>query len=116
MGPRLLWVVGVGTTAFVLSTGSASAETRIDVGIFTRNIGARVVLGQPRVVVAPPPRVIVVDPYDRGFRARGPGRAYANRYWREREKAERRYQRDLDKAWREYEKQLRKAERHRHRW
>lgn len=61
MGRRLSWALGMGVVA-VLSAAPVSAQTSIDVGVWTPNVGGRVVIGQPRVVYAPPPRPVYVAP------------------------------------------------------
>ncbi len=56
MGRYFVWALGVGF-GLALSAAPAVAQTHVDIGVFTPNVGAHVVLGSPRVYV-PPPRVV----------------------------------------------------------
>jgi hypothetical protein len=82
------------------SVTSAEAQIHVDVGVITPSVGARVVLGAPRVHVVERYYEPVYNPYER--------RGRRDREWAKRE---REYYRDLDKARREYEKDRREAER-----
>jgi hypothetical protein len=95
------WVLGTGL-ALVLLAAPASAQVHVDVGIMAPPVGARVVVGAPRVYVADRYYEPVYVPYDRHER-RGRGR--------ERAEHEREYYKDMREARREYEKDRREAER-----
>ena len=58
MGRYLVWALGVGT-GIVLGTTAAAAQTRVDISVFTPNVGARVIVGSPRVYVPAP---VYVEP------------------------------------------------------
>ena len=85
MGRCLAMVLAVGV-GMVL--GATPAAAQVDVGVWTPNGGARVIVGAPRVYYPAPvyvyrePRVIIVEPgfYPRRFapgRARGHARGHA---------------------------------------
>lgn len=128
MGRYFGWAIGLGLV-LAASAAPASAQTRVDVGVWLPNVGARVVVGQPRVyaprIYAPPPVVVVHDDYRwRGNRGpgwnrgkgKGPKWARGDRYYgyydgRRDARAEREYYRDLERAEREYRDDLREARR-----
>ena len=101
MGRGAAWVLGT-SLALVLLAIPASAQVHVDVGVAAPRVGARVIVGAPRVYVADPYDEPVYTPYDRHWRR---GRA------RERAKDEREYYKDMREARREYEKDRREAER-----
>ena len=127
MRRRLGWALGA-AGALVLLTAPAEAQVRVDIGVGTPNVGARVVIGdRPVYVVERVPvrreRVYV----DRrggpppwapawGHRRQGRDRAYEREYYRDLREAEREYARDLREARRDYERERREAERDRRRW
>lgn len=127
MRRRTAWVLGAGLAFVVLAT-PARAQVRVDVGVVTPNVGARVVVGAPRVYVVDRYDEPVYVPYDRHWR-RERGREWAKRereyykdvrearreYEKDRREAEREYLKDLREAQREYEKDRREARRDR-RW
>lgn len=95
------WVVGAGLM-LVASATPAKAQVHVDVGVIVPHVGARVIVGGPRVVYVPsrhyePRRASRYDRWDR--RGRG---------W---EKREREYYKDVRQARREYERDIRQAER-----
>lgn len=134
MGRHVGWAIGLGLV-LAASAAPASAQTRVDVGVWLPNVGARVVVGQPRVyaprVYVPPPVVVVRDDYRwRGNRGPGwnrgkgpkwnrtpyygyaPAPAYYGGYGPRRDgRAEREYRRDLQRAEREYRQDVREARR-----
>ena len=63
MGRYLVLALGVGF-GLALNASPAAAQTHVDIGVFTPTVGARVVVGAPRVYVpgpvvyAPRPRVV----------------------------------------------------------
>jgi hypothetical protein len=95
--------------ALIVHATPAAAQVRVDVGIRTPNIGARVIVGQPRVVVVD--RVYE----DRRYRReRDDDWRDDDDRWRgdrRRSKRDREYDKDLREARREYEKERREAER-----
>ncbi len=132
MGRYLGWAIGLG---LVLAASATPASAQVDVGVWLPNVGARVVVGQPRVyaprVYAPPPVVVVRDDYrwrgnrgpdwnrGRGWKnGKGPkwnrgyygsGYGYDPRWNNGR--AEREYRRDIQRAEREYRQDVREAQR-----
>ena len=124
MKGKLGWTLGAGL-ALAVSTVPASAQVRIDVGVHTPNVGARVSIGGPRVVVARPPVYRVGPPVvirqDRGRRGRGwggpPGLAVARErhYQNALRKAEKNYYKSIRRAQKNYEKDVRRYERSRRR-
>ena len=113
MGRYFTWALGA-TVALGLSTTSAAAQSRIDVGVWLPNVGARVVVGAPRVVVVAPPRYVVVqrdNRHDRGRRVRGWDRGRGPQVFRGQSRAEREYYQDVREAEREYYEDLRDARR-----
>lgn len=127
MGRYFGWAIGLGLV-LAASASPASAQTRVDVGVWLPNIGARVVVGQPRVyaprVYVPPPVVVVHDDDYRWRGNRGPGwnrgkgkgpKWARDRYYgyddRRFGRAEREYERDVRRAEREYREDVREARR-----
>jgi phytoene dehydrogenase-like protein len=101
MGRGAAWVLGTGLALVLLAT-PARAQVHVDIGVVAPPVGARVVVG--------PPRVYVADRYYEPVYAR------YDRHWRrdrsrERAKREREYYKDVREARREYEKDRREAER-----
>jgi hypothetical protein len=108
---------------FVAFAAPASAQVHVDVGVMSRNVGARVVVGGPRVVYVPVDRyrepvysrrVIYPRRDDRYYRGRNWDRR-DREYYRDVREARREYERDLRDARRDYERDLREAERDRRR-
>jgi hypothetical protein len=99
MGRSLALALGTAAVLTVCAT-PAAAQVHVDVGVRTSNVGARVVVGGPRVVV--------VDRDDRGYRRDRGWRRDDDRRW---SKRDREYEKDLREARREYEKERREAER-----
>jgi hypothetical protein len=123
MGRYLAWAFGVGLAVAAFAT-PAAAQTHVDVGVWLPNVGARVVVGRPRVYAPPPVYVVQRDDYR--WRGRGPGWgrgkgkgpkwARGDRYYgydddRRFDRAEREYYRDVQRAEREYREDLREARR-----
>jgi hypothetical protein len=82
MGRSVAWALGVGL-GLVLSAAPAAAQTHINVGVWTPNVGAHVVVGAPRVYAPRPvyiaqPRVYVVERDHRYGRGRPPGRGWGH--------------------------------------
>ena len=94
------WILGTASALVLLAT-PASAQVHVDVGVVSPRVGARVVVGEPRVYVVDRYYEPVYDRYDRNGR-----RGYGRRAKRDRE-----YDKDLREARREYEKDRREAER-----
>ena len=123
MKRHVAWVFGAGLM-FVGLAAPASAQVHVDVGVVIPHVGARVVIGGPRVVY-------VADRYrgpvyvrrdvnsrydDRWDRRRGPGSDKRGReYHKDVREARREYERDVREAQREYERDIREARRDR-RW
>jgi hypothetical protein len=128
-----LWALGVGV-ALTMHATTAAAQTRVDVGVFTPHVAARVSVGAPRVYVVdradrfdrgrwvwiperwPRQRRYVRDYYDPYpyYRDRGYRRDWirADReYYQVVRKARRGYYKDARKAEREYAKDRRQAAR-----
>jgi hypothetical protein len=98
------WVLGTGMALVLLAT-PARAQVHVDVGVVAPAVGARVVVGAPRVYVADRYDEPVYDPYDRHWRRdRARGAKREREYYRE-------YDKDMREARREYEKDRREAER-----
>ena len=106
-----------------------SAQVRVDVGVTSPRVGARVVVGPPRVYQT---RYYepVYRPHDRYWRGdRGRSRTHhkdirearreyekdrreaQREYWKDRREAEREYLKDVREAQREYDKDRREARR-----
>jgi hypothetical protein len=97
MGRAAASVLGTSFALLLIAT-PASAQVHVDVGVAAPSVGARVVVGKPRVYVVDQYYEPVDDSYPR--------------YWgRERRKDEREYYKDVREARREYEKDRREAER-----
>jgi hypothetical protein len=107
----------------------SSAQTFVDIGVWTPNGGGRVVVGGapvyrgPRTVYVPARPARVVQPYYRHDRGRHLGWSKKNRgyygrdvYGRDAWRAEAEYRRNLARAEREYYDDLRDARRYRGRW
>jgi hypothetical protein len=97
MGRVAAWTLGTGFALLLLTT-PANAQVHVDLGIFAPPVGARVVVGAPRVYVAD-------RYYDPVYRR------YDRRWGRDRAKYEREYYKDIREARREYQKDRREAER-----
>jgi hypothetical protein len=128
------WIIGT-AFAIVLLAIPASAQVHVDVGVLAPQVGARVVVGAPRVYVVDRYHEPVYAPYPRyGTRERwrNDGEYYKDirearreyekdrreaerEYWKDRREAEREYWKDVREAQREYEKDRREARRDR-RW
>ena len=99
-------------SAFVLLATPASAQVHVDVGLFSPAIGARVVVGEPRVYVVDRYYEPVYVAHDRHWRRdRRRGRDRDREYYRDVREARREYQKDRREAEREYWKDIREAER-----
>jgi len=132
MTRTLVCALSFGALALLVPTRS-SAQTFVDVGVWTPNGGGRVVVGGapvyrgPRTVYVPARLVRVVQPYYRHDRGRHLGWGKKNRgyygrnvygrdvYGRDSWRAEAEYRRNLARAEREYYDDLRDARRGR-RW
>jgi len=127
MGRGAAWVLGTGLALVLLAT-PARAQVHVDVGVMSPSVGARVVVGAPRVYVLDRYYEPVYAPYDRHWRRdRASERAKRDReyykdmrearreYEKDRREAEREYWKDFREAQREYEKDRREARRDR-RW
>ena len=127
MGRATAWILGTGFALVLLAT-PARAQVHVDVGVLAPPVGARVVVGAPRVYVVDRYYESVYAPYDRHWkRDRGRERAKREReyykdarearreYDKDRREAEREYWKDIREAQREYEKDRREARRDR-RW
>jgi hypothetical protein len=130
MTRTLVCALSFGALALLVPTGS-SAQTFVDVGVWTPNGGGRVVVGGapvyrgPRTVYVPARPVRVVQPYYRHDRGRHLGWSKKNRgyygrdvysrdiYGRDVWRAEAEYRRNLARAEREYYDDLRDARRRR---
>ena len=132
MKPHVGWILGAGLM-FVAFAAPASAQVSVDVGVFSPNVGARVVIGGPRVVYVPVeryrtpvysrhlvypryPRRVIYPQRDRYYYGdrKWDGRGRLNsRYYRDVREARREYQRDLREARRDYERDVREAARRR---
>ena len=53
MGRSWVWIFGA-AVGIALSTSPAVAQTHVDIGVWTPNVGAQVVIGRPRVYVPAP--------------------------------------------------------------
>ena len=117
MGRYFACALGIGC-ALAINVAPAAAQTHVDIGVFLPNVGARVVVGRPRVYVPPPvyaPRVVVVERdyrHDRGrhrgWDKRDRGRFDRDSYYSSRDP---RYRRDVVEAEREYARSVRDARR-----
>ena len=124
MTRKLVCALSFGALALLVPTRS-SAQTFVDIGVWTPNGGGRVVVGGapvyrgPRTVYVPARPVRVVQPYYRHDRGRHLGwgkkknRGYYGRdvYGRDAWRAEAEYRRNLARAEREYYDDLRDARR-----
>jgi hypothetical protein len=120
MTRKLVCALSFGALALLVPTRS-SAQTFVDVGVWTPNGGGRVVVGGapvyrgPRTVYVParPVRVVqVVQPYYRHDRGRHLGWGKKGRgYGRNVARAEAEYRRNIARAEREYYDDLRDARR-----
>lgn len=124
MGRIVSGVLG-GLFGLALLATPAAAQVHVDVGVITPNVGARVVVGAPRVVVVDPyaygyydPRPVYVPAYrySRGPAARARGREFRQdmrkarrEYARDRREAARDYRRDVRDARRDYDRARRDA-------
>jgi hypothetical protein len=111
------WALGAGLI-FVGFARPADAQVRVDIGVIAPHVGARVVIGAPRVHA--PYRVYepVYRRDDRRDDRRGRGRGWDRRdreYSKDVREARREYERDIRKAQREYERDIWEAERDRRR-
>ncbi len=117
MTRKLVCALSFGALALLVPTRS-SAQTYVDVGVWTPNGGGRVVVGGAPVYRGPRPVYVqarpvrVVQPYYRHDRGRHLGwgkknRGYARDAWR----AEAEYRRNIARAEREYYEDLRDARR-----
>jgi hypothetical protein len=102
------WALGAGLVV-AASAAPASAQVHVDVGVIAPHVGARVVVGGPRVVYVPAPRYY--EP--RVVRHPGRGRALGHykRGWDRYDRRDREYYRDVAEARREYERDIRDARR-----
>lgn len=125
MGRAVGWLLGTGF-AVVLLAAPASAQVHVDIGVVTPNVGARVVVGAPRVYVAERYYQPVYGWYSHPSDSRRDRwrdrRDYAKdlrearrEYEKDRRDAEREYRKNVREAQREYEKDRRQARRDR-RW
>ena len=121
MKRHVAWVFGAGLM-FVGLAAPASAQVHVDVGVVIPHVGARVVIGGPRVVYVPDrhrgPVYSRRDVYSRGDDRRDRGRGLDRRdreYYKDVREARREYERDVREAQREYERDIREARRDR-RW
>lgn len=106
------WALGAGLVV-VASATPASAQVHVDVGVIAPRVGARVVVGGPRVVYVPAPRYYeprVVRHPGRG-RALGHYKRGWDRYDRWDDRRDREYYRDIADARREYQDEIRDARR-----
>lgn len=118
MTRKIVWALSFGALALLVPTRS-SAQTFVDVGVWTPNGGGRVVVGGapvyrgPRTVYVPARPVRVVQPYYRHDRGRHLGWGKKNRgyYGRDVWRAEAEYRRNIARAEREYYEDLRDAQR-----
>ena len=112
------WALGAGLM-FVAYAAPADAQVRVDIGVMVPHVGARVVVGGPRVVYVPQRRYEPVysrhdDRWNRG-RGRGLEKRRDREYYDDVRDARREYERDVREAQREYERDLREARRDRRR-
>ena len=123
MKRHVAWVFGAGLLLVGLAA-PASAQVHVDVGVVVPHVGARVVIGGPRVVYVPDrhrrPVYVRRDVYSRydGRWDRGRHRGWDNRdreYYEDVRDARRDYERDVREAQREYERDIREARRDRRR-
>jgi hypothetical protein len=123
MKRHVAWIFGAGLM-FVGLAAPASAQVRVDIGVQTPHVGARVVVGAPRVVYVPVrhrgPVYARRDVYSRhDYRwDRGRGRGWDRRdreYYKDVREARRDYEKDIREARRDYEKDIREAQRDRRR-
>jgi hypothetical protein len=121
MTRTLVCALSFGALALLVPTRS-SAQTFVDIGVWTPNGGGRVVVGGapvyrgPRTVYVPARLVRVVQPYYRQDRGRHLGWGKKNRgYGRDVWRAEAEYRRNIARAEREYYDDLRDARRGRRR-
>ncbi|HEY6506548.1 MAG TPA: hypothetical protein VIY56_00960 [Vicinamibacterales bacterium] len=124
MTRKFACALSLGALALLAPTAS-SAQTFVDVGVWTPNGGGRVVVGgapvyrspRPVYIPAPPVRVVqVVQPYYRHDRGRHVGWGKKGRgYGRDVARAHAEYRRNMARAEREYYDDLRDARRGR-RW
>ena len=112
------WALGAGLM-FVAYATPADAQVHVDIGVLVPHVGARVVVGGPRVVYVPQRRYEpVYSPRHDDRWDRRPGRGWDRRdreYSRDVRDARREYERDIREAQREYERELREARRDRRR-
>jgi hypothetical protein len=104
------WILGT-AWAFVLCATPASAQVHVDVGVFSPAVGARVVVGEPRVYVVDRYYEPVYVPHDRHWKRGGRGRDRDREYYKDIREARREYEKDRREAEREYWKDVREAER-----
>lgn len=109
MGRRTGWVLGAGFSLVVLAAPS-SAQVHVDVGVLTRNVGARVAVGAPRVSVVDRYYEPVYVSSDRHWRGRH-GAKHQREYYKDMREARREYEKDRREAEREYWKDVREARR-----
>jgi hypothetical protein len=132
MGRTLGWALGLTAAALALIATPAEAQVRVDIGVGTPTVGARVVIGgRPvRVVERVPVRrePVYVDRRGGppswapawGYRRQVQRAVYRNtrerEYSRDVRDAREEYERDVRNARRDYERDLREAQRDRRRW
>lgn len=104
MGRNVRGLLG-GLFGLALLATPAAAQVHVDVGVMTPNVGARVVVGAPRVIVVDP----YADPYAYGYYGPQPVYAPAYRYTRGRTVRGREFRQDMRKARREYVRDRREA-------
>lgn len=86
MGRYFVWALGLSSA--VIALGATPAAAQVDIGVYTPNIGAQVVVGSPRVYVPAPvyvpppvyyPAPVYVEPYYVAPRAYFPRDYYYSR-------------------------------------